>query len=499
SPPSPRRSTSKRATSGAPWPPAATSALRRSDRTGSPVRSAIQAGRPIWSVPATRPSGSTQWKTVWPWATTRAASGWRSAARAAAAANSRPTAVSSRQTASIVVWLGGRADRNAAASPSEYGVVSWPSGVSRRTWPSRSRSAEAASMPSIDVPDMSPTTITGAQPLFRPAPRRSRGGQGLADHAVGGGQAPPGLGRVDAGQEGDDGRLHLAAGGVEGGGGLGRRAGGGGGDDPPGPVDELLAAGPDVDHEVPERPAEPDHHHGRDRVEDELLGRAGLEPGGSGDDLGADDDLDGVVGGGRDERTRLAGQPDGEGARLPGGGEGAEHVGGASAGADADDGVGRADAEGPELGGAGGGVVLGALLGRGEGAGAAGHQGDDLVGGVEGRAALGGVEHAHAAGGAGADVDDPPVGPVGEAGDDGVDGGGDGGGGPPDGGGDGRLLRGHQPDELLRRPQVEIGQLRPDLLGDEATQVAPAFGRCQILGSGHGRSEEGRSGQGLAE
>src|SRR5581483_382020 len=105
--------------------------------------------------------------------------------------------------------------------------------------------------------------------------------------------------------------------------------------------------------------------------------------------------------------------------------------GGASAGADADDGVGRADAEGPQFGGAGGGVVLGALLRRREGAGAAGHQGDDLVGGVEGRAALGGVEHAHAAGGAGADVDDPPVGPFGQPGHDAVDGGGDGRRGPP--------------------------------------------------------------------
>src|SRR5581483_5529842 len=116
--PAPRSRTSNRATSGAPWPPAATSARRRRETTGRPVRSAIQAGRPIWRVPLTRPSPPTQWKTVWPWATTSAASGWRCRAASAAAAKACPTAVSRRQTASIVVGFGGRAARRPAASPS---------------------------------------------------------------------------------------------------------------------------------------------------------------------------------------------------------------------------------------------------------------------------------------------------------------------------------------------------------------------------------------------
>ena len=51
--------------SGAPWPPTAMSRARTSDTTGTPVRSAIQAGSPSWSVPrACAPS--TQWNTVWP-------------------------------------------------------------------------------------------------------------------------------------------------------------------------------------------------------------------------------------------------------------------------------------------------------------------------------------------------------------------------------------------------------------------------------------------------
>ena len=83
------------------------------DREAGRVRRSRPGGRSGACRP-TRPSASTQWKTVWPWATTSAASGWRRTARSAAAANSWPTAVSSRQTASIVVALGGSAARSAA-------------------------------------------------------------------------------------------------------------------------------------------------------------------------------------------------------------------------------------------------------------------------------------------------------------------------------------------------------------------------------------------------
>ena len=103
-------STSTALTSGAPCPPAATSRLRRSATTAQPVRSAIQAGWPSCSVPRTAPS-ATQWKTVWPCATTRSARPAHSCAFAAAAtsANACPIAVSSRQTSSNVVAAGGSA------------------------------------------------------------------------------------------------------------------------------------------------------------------------------------------------------------------------------------------------------------------------------------------------------------------------------------------------------------------------------------------------------
>ena len=59
---------------------------------------------------------------------------------------------------------------------------------------------------------------------------------------------------------------------------------------------QLLVRGDDVDHQVVERLAEPDHRDGRDRVEHELLRRARLQPRRAGEELGADDDADLAVG-----------------------------------------------------------------------------------------------------------------------------------------------------------------------------------------------------------
>ena len=59
--------------------------------------------------------------------------------------------------------------------------------------------------------------------------------------------------------------------------------------------------GDDVDHEVPVRLPEADHRDRRDRVEDELLRRTGLEPRRAGEELRTDDDDDLVV----DERAEL--------------------------------------------------------------------------------------------------------------------------------------------------------------------------------------------------
>ena len=59
---------------------------------------------------------------------------------------------------------------------------------------------------------------------------------------------------------------------------------------------QLLVRRGDVDHEVAVRLAEPDHRDRREHVEDELLRRPGLEPRRAGEELGADDDDDRMLG-----------------------------------------------------------------------------------------------------------------------------------------------------------------------------------------------------------
>ena len=63
---------------------------------------------------------------------------------------------------------------------------------------------------------------------------------------------------------------------------------------PAGPDPQLLVRRLQVDHPVAQRLADPDHRPGGDHVQDHLGGRARLEPGRAGDDLGADQrgDLD---------------------------------------------------------------------------------------------------------------------------------------------------------------------------------------------------------------
>ena len=119
-------------------------------------------GWPIWSVPATRPSldpvedglavGHDE-----------LGSGCRRTARSAAAANSWPTGVSRRQTVSIVV-AAAAAPLGAPPPAGGVGVVSCAERREPQHVAVESRSATAASMPSIDVPDMSPTTITSGVP-----------------------------------------------------------------------------------------------------------------------------------------------------------------------------------------------------------------------------------------------------------------------------------------------------------------------------------------------
>src|SRR5690606_9992308 len=154
-----------------------------------------------------------------------------------------------------------------------------------------------------------------------------------------------------------------------------------------------------------------------------------------------------VLRGGGQRAVRVAGQPDGQRAPGAGVGDGADGVRGAAGGGDADHGVVGGQAQRGQVGLGEGGGVLGALDGGDHGVGAARDEADDLAGaGVEGRRALGRVQDAEPPGGAGARVDEPAA--AGHAVGDGVDGGGDLRQPPGDGGGDGGVLRVHQPRDV---------------------------------------------------
>ena len=243
-------------------------------------------------------------------------------------------------------------------------------------------------------------------------------GEGATEGASCREQAGAGGGEVD-GRELHDDRGFDVAGLVEEPGCGGLVTTGDGPDDAAGTVDELCVGGLDVDHEVAEGGTGADHDGGRDHVEDELGSGAGLEPGGSGEDLGTGDGCDGDVGEGGHLGAGDAGERDGEGADLLCVGEGSEDVGGAAAGGDADEGVGGEEAGAEEVARALGGGVFGLFAGAAEGGVSAGDDALDEGGrDGEGGRALAGVEDAEAAAGAGADVEEAAAGE--EAGGDGV-------------------------------------------------------------------------------
>ena len=195
-------------------------------------------------------------------------------------------------------------------------------------------------------------------------------------------------------------------------------------DDPQHPGAQLLVRRVDVDHEVVERLAEPDHRDRRDHVQDELLRRARLQPRRAGEDLGADDDGDLVLDRPAELRARGADDAGGRGAGGRGRLDRAEHVRRPAAGADPDHGVGRSDPDACSVAPARLGVVLGRLLLERRRCVGAGQEGEHLAGlGGERRLAFGRVHLREPAGRAGADVDETAAGL--QALDDGLHDGGD--------------------------------------------------------------------------
>ena len=194
---------------------------------------------------------------------------------------------------------------------------------------------------------------------------------------------------------------------------------GGGDDDSSGSIAQLDVGRPHVDHQVAERLAEADHRDGRDDVEHDLLGGAGLQPGRAGDDLRSADELDRMV-----DEAGSARRPDWTRCRpsarrrcVPW--RTAPMVYGVRPDAAMPTTASSAQTPSAARSAAPAAASSSArFAGSFEGRRASGHHTDDAVGVERGRA-LGGVEHAHPAGGPGAGVDQPAAAaqPV----DDGVD------------------------------------------------------------------------------
>src|ERR1019366_1255022 len=110
----------------------------------------------------------------------------------------------------------------------------------------------------------------------------------------------------------------------------------------------------------------------------------------------------------REFRRWCAADAEGHGAHAVGLVDGAQHVGSASAGGDAAENILRGEAAGEEIADADGGVVFGGFRGAGKGSFPARDDALDEIGrNVESGRAFSGIEHAEAAAGAGADVEEP--------------------------------------------------------------------------------------------
>ena len=190
-------------------------------------------------------------------------------------------------------------------------------------------------------------------------------------------------------------------------------------DDAPGAVHQLLITRLHVHHQVAVDITQPDERSGREHVEDQFLRGAGLHAGGAGHDLGSGDGGDGDIDGAGELGIGRATDAGSDRAQSPGGGDGAEHVRSPSTGGDADQYILGGEATGGQVARAHFGVVFRSFGGAGERRFASSHDADHhVLGDAVSGGAFGGVEHAEASAGAGADVEETAA--ILEGGDDGV-------------------------------------------------------------------------------
>ena len=104
--------------------------------------------------------------------------------------------------------------------------------------------------------------------------------------------------------------------------------------DAQGPVFQLAVGDCHIDHAVAVNLAQPDHHTGRQNVEGHFGGRARLEPGGTGEQLGSGQQANVDVAGHRGLLSRHAGHGHGERTDRLRHRQATQHVGGGAAGGD---------------------------------------------------------------------------------------------------------------------------------------------------------------------
>ncbi len=172
---------------------------------------------------------------------------------------------------------------------------------------------------------------------------------------------------------------------------------------------ELGVAASHLHHHSAIDAPEADHHQGGQEVEDRLLRRARLHPGGPGQNLGPGIDQNRVLGRGKERGARVVGDPDRQRAAVSRALDELERIGCRAAGRDPDHHVPRADHETLQRALRRLAVVLGVFgacfqrpLAAGDG------EGDPVFRPVEGRRKLGPVLDADAARGPGAGVDEAP-------------------------------------------------------------------------------------------
>jgi len=233
---------------------------------------------------------------------------------------------------------------------------------------------------------------------------------------------------------------------------------------PLGPVSKLPICLGEVDHEVFVSMTEAHHGGCGEHIEDQFLGGAGFETGGTSENFGANVGSNGNLRSVSEGGFTIDGDGHAKSAATIGVANGRENVRSGTAGGETDDGIEFVETEAGEFTTRIGVAVFGAFDGLSDGTAATGDEtADEFGGNAEGGRTLGGVEHAETAASTGANVDEATA--FLDTRDDGVDGARDRRDFLSDGDGHFVVLVAHELDDLARGHVVEIFGGEVALLG----------------------------------